>query len=262
MSRSIIAILIAASGALVIPCPAIAQPHDHSPSATPAPGREAPTAPPAGTTAPRPSNPYPLTTCPVSGGELGSMGEPVVKEYDGREVRFCCAPCVPKFEAAQARYTEKIDAQIIELQIPYYPLTTCLITGEPLPEAAEDVVNVVRGNRLVRFCCSACVSEFEKDAEALLARLDAAVVQQQRDHYPLDTCLVSGEDLGAMGEAFEVVIGNRLVRLCCAGCEADLRAKPLEYLPALDHAWTEQGLPEPTHHLPEAEHAAPGHRHH
>jgi YHS domain-containing protein len=258
MSRRIIALFVAASGTVVAPFVASAQPHQHTSPA-------APTAQPQGPITPRPSDPYPLTTCPVSGGELGSMGEPIVKEYDGQEVRFCCAPCVPKFEAAQARYTEQIAQKIIEHQIPFYPLTTCLVTGEPLPETAQDVVNVVRGNRLVRFCCSACVAEFEKDPETLLARLDAAVVQQQRDHYPLDTCLVSGEKLGDMGEAVEVLIGNRLVRLCCAGCEADLRARPLEFLPALDDAWTQQGLPEPTHHLPELEsieHAAPGHPHH
>ncbi len=35
------------------------------------------------------TGPYTLDTCPVSGEKLGSMGDPSVKMYDGREVRFC-----------------------------------------------------------------------------------------------------------------------------------------------------------------------------
>ena len=52
--------------------------------------------------------PYPLKTCLVSGNELGSMGKPVSKVYDGQEIKFCCKPCVKKFEANQAKYLAKL----------------------------------------------------------------------------------------------------------------------------------------------------------
>lgn len=55
--------------------------------------------------------PYPLDTCIVSGEKLGSMGAPIVKVYDGREVRFCCSGCVKRFEADKAAYLAKIDAK-------------------------------------------------------------------------------------------------------------------------------------------------------
>jgi hypothetical protein len=55
--------------------------------------------------------PYPLDSCIVSGEKLGSMGDPIVKVYDGREVRFCCSGCVKKFEADKAGYLAKIDAK-------------------------------------------------------------------------------------------------------------------------------------------------------
>ncbi len=55
--------------------------------------------------------PYPLDNCIISGAKLGSMGEPIVKVYDGREVRFCCSGCVKKFEADKAGYFAKIDAK-------------------------------------------------------------------------------------------------------------------------------------------------------
>ncbi|GAB4327549.1 MAG: hypothetical protein Kow0074_22950 [Candidatus Zixiibacteriota bacterium] len=53
---------------------------------------------------------YPLDYCLVSGEKLGSMGDPVVKVYDGREVKFCCRMCVSDFEANQAVYLAKLDS--------------------------------------------------------------------------------------------------------------------------------------------------------
>jgi YHS domain-containing protein len=51
---------------------------------------------------------YPLDVCVVSGEKLGSMGEPVVKTYDGQTVVFCCAGCVQPFEKNKEKYLAKI----------------------------------------------------------------------------------------------------------------------------------------------------------
>lgn len=40
---------------------------------------------------------YPLDTCVVSGEALGSMGEAVIFNYEGQEVRFCCKGCKDDF---------------------------------------------------------------------------------------------------------------------------------------------------------------------
>ena len=258
--------LISCARFLAIACAAIASPaalaqHDHHDHEH---GQDKPAAPATAPHEPeaaqqRPSDPYPLATCPVSGKELGAMGDPVVKTYDGREVRFCCEGCIEDFEAKQADYWKKIDEQIVKDQLPYYPLSTCVISGEPLIEDGEDIgVNLVHRNRLVRFCCRDCAKEFLKKPEETLKKLDAATVQQQREHYPLATCVISSEDLGAMGEPYEVVIANRLVRLCCAMCEEQLRAEPRERLAALDEAWKQQGLPQPLERAPDAEHGDHG----
>ncbi|MFU8892530.1 MAG: hypothetical protein ACNA8L_02775 [Luteolibacter sp.] len=53
--------------------------------------------------------PYPLETCIVAGEPLGSMGEPVVIIHEGREIKFCCDSCRPKFEADPAKYLPKLD---------------------------------------------------------------------------------------------------------------------------------------------------------
>jgi YHS domain-containing protein len=52
--------------------------------------------------------PYPLGTCLVSGNKLGSMGKVIVKSYQGQEIKFCCKPCVKKFDANPAKYLSKL----------------------------------------------------------------------------------------------------------------------------------------------------------
>ena len=54
--------------------------------------------------------PYPLTICIVSGEKLGEMGSPVVTNYNGQEIKFCCKDCVKDFDKDQAKYIKKIDA--------------------------------------------------------------------------------------------------------------------------------------------------------
>lgn len=207
--------------------------------------------------------PYTADHCPISGEELGSMGEPVVREYDGREVRFCCKMCIRKFEADTTAGFEKLDKVMVEAQLPYYPLSTCIVSGEPLTEDGEDTaVNVIYKNRLVRFCCKSCVKDFRADPESVLKRLDAAVIAHQREAYPLESCPVSGEALGGMGEAHEVVIGSELVRLCCEKCESKLLADPQKYLAVLNAAWKKAGVPEALAKAPEADpagHEGAGH---
>lgn len=59
---------------------------------------------------------YPMTTCVVSGDELGGGGMEVF-EYMHKEegkpdrlVRFCCKDCVRDFKKTPTRYLAKIDA--------------------------------------------------------------------------------------------------------------------------------------------------------
>ena len=54
---------------------------------------------------------YPTTTCPVSGAELGGMGDPVEKVFANRLVRFCCSGCIDEFKKHPARYILKLDME-------------------------------------------------------------------------------------------------------------------------------------------------------
>ncbi len=175
---------------------------------------------------------YPLNTCVVSGGELGKMGDPIVKVYHGRQVKFCCEMCVPKFEQNPEKYLSKVDAKIISSQMAFYPLDTCLMSGKPL---GADAKNLVIGNRLVRTCCERCAAKVKADPAKALKSLDEKVIAKQGEHYPLDTCIVSGEPLEEGGP--QIVVANHLVKTCCKSCAKKVMKDPAKYLSKLDKAW-------------------------
>jgi YHS domain-containing protein len=114
---------------------------------------------------------YPLTTCPVTGAKLGAMGKPVIHNYKGREVRFCCSGCIAKFDKEPDKYLKLMDATIIAKEKASYPLTTCVVTGEKLGAMGEGIDYVAKNNHLVRFCCKACIAKFEKDPAPYLKKL-------------------------------------------------------------------------------------------
>ncbi|MCH7791021.1 MAG: hypothetical protein IID31_01915 [Planctomycetes bacterium] len=183
---------------------------------------------------------YLLNTCPISGEELGEMGDAIVKVYDGREVRFCCKGCIEDFEADPAAHWKTVNEQIIKRQMPYYPLDTCIISEESLDdEEMGGPINFVYQNRLIRFCCKGCKSDFLADSKTFLKKLDEAAIAKQREHYPLETCFISGEALESMDEPIDKVYGNRLVRFCCKGCISRFEKDPTAHIATLDMAWRE-----------------------
>lgn len=179
-------------------------------------------------------DPYPLDTCPITGKKLGSMGDPVAKLYDGREVRFCCPACPPKFEKDQAASLAKIDEKIIQDQAALYPLKTSVVTGKDLPEKPFEFVY---GNRLIRLGAESEKADFIKDAVKYLAALDKAVIEQQGKDYALKTCPVSKEEFGGdMGKPVDLVVAGRLVRLCCRDCKKDVDKDPAKFIAIVDEA--------------------------
>lgn len=116
---------------------------------------------------------YAITTCPVSGETLGSMGDPVDYVYNNRLIRFCCGSCVKAFKKDPAPTLAKLDEQVLAAQRANYPVEICVVSGQKLGGMGEPVDYVV-GNRLVRFCCGSCPAAFFKDPAKYLAKLDAA----------------------------------------------------------------------------------------
>ena len=180
------------------------------------------------------SDPYPFDTCPVTGEKLDIMGKPFMYEHEGREIRFCCDSCVRKFEANSEAMLKKMDEKIIERQLPYYPLDTCIVTGEELGGEMGEPVNFVYNNRLIRFCCKGCIRKFKKDRRGYLKKLDEAIIKKQKKDYPLAFCMITREKLDSMGGSIDRVFNNRLVRFCCKGCVPKFKKDPAKYLAMLD----------------------------
>lgn len=116
-----------------------------------------------------------------------------------------------------------------------YPLDHCVVTGDKL-DAMGGAVTLVHEGRHIQFCCDTCVVEFKDDPAQWLKKIDDEIVAQQQDRYPLETCMVSGEKLGSMGDPINLVVGNRLVKICCAGCEKTVRADPAKFIDQLNKA--------------------------
>ncbi len=54
--------------------------------------------------------------------------------------------------------------------------------------------------------------------------------------YPLDTCVVSGEKLGGMGDPYVFVHKGQEIKLCCKGCLKDFNKNPDPYLKKIAEA--------------------------
>lgn len=181
---------------------------------------------------------YYLPTCAINTEEEMNPGRAVVMEHEGREVRFCCEGCVGTFEEDPAAALAKIDQMMIEDQLPLYPLTDCLVMEGH--EMGDDAVNMIYKNRLVRFCCEGCIADFEEDPEKYLQRLDQAAAFQQGVEYPLAECAVAGHALADGEHPMQVVVGGRIIRLCCPDCMQELLRNPAEYVAMIDKAWADQ----------------------
>lgn len=53
--------------------------------------------------------PYKLETCIVSDEKLGKMGDPVVFEHEGQEIKLCCKKCRKTFDKDPAKYLKKLE---------------------------------------------------------------------------------------------------------------------------------------------------------
>ncbi|QDU57921.1 eL24 family ribosomal protein [Aeoliella mucimassa] len=194
--------------------------------------------------------------CPVSGQQLGSMGEPIAVTEGEQTIYVCCAGCVNKVKADFATYLKKIeqkivaapateaDAEAIKLQ------KTCPVTEAPLGSMGSPI-KVTGLDRDVYLCCQGCLKALEKSPEKYLAKLpplptpkpvvvlatkdDAAFVAAQK------LCPVMDEPLDAMGGPYKTVVEGKVVYLCCPGCAKMLNAEPEKYLAKLK----EQGITPP-----------------
>ena len=65
---------------------------------------------------------------------------------------------------------------------------------------------------------------------------EAAPEAASTDSYPLDTCVVSGEKLGEMGEPHVIVHEGTTVKFCCKSCLKDFNEDPAKYIAMIKEA--------------------------
>ena len=122
-----------------------------------------------------------------------------------------------------------------------WPLPTCVVSGEPLGDkpvvkVLDDAKDPSVHGREVRFCCEKCVTTFESNRAKYLKQADEAITARELPAYPAINCIVMpDEKVAAPGtpeakEAHQVVVGNQLVRVCCAQCERKVKRNPAAYL--------------------------------
>jgi len=115
-------------------------------------------------------------------------------------------------------------------------LTVLLVSAFPLAALAEEGGHAHHGHAAAQHADPAM-------ADAGPADPAAAVIAAQLPTYPLETCVVSGEPLGAMGKPVDFVHEGRLVRFCCPNCEKEFTGNAGKYLAKIDAAVIAAQLP-------------------
>jgi YHS domain-containing protein len=114
-----------------------------------------------------------------------------------------------------------------------YLLDTDPVSGQKLGD--RPIIHQHEGREL-RFAGEDTLKQFRANPARYLPAIDQQMIRQQLPLYPLDTCLVSGKKLGAMGKPVEVIYRNRLVRFCCDRCPTRFQQDVNKYIGQLDQA--------------------------
>ena len=202
-------------------------------------------------------DPYYLNQCAVSGNDLTPVAKPIVFDYEGRQLRCGSEANISTFKADPQKYLKEVDAKMIADQKRHYPLNTDVVDGKKLDGSAGQPIDFIYNNRLVRVSSPASEAAFKKDPAKYLKLIDAAVIAKQKPHYPLTTCVVTGQKIGEPGMTpVDMVYANRLVRFCCADCIKEFDKNPAKYLAMVDQAWKAAHManPDAKHHMKNGEH--------
>lgn len=176
---------------------------------------------------------YYLSTCALCGGLLGAKGESPEVIREGHRLRLCSSACVDAFDRDPAAGCQRVDTVMIADQRPFYPLTNSLVTRRPLgPHAVE----FVWGNRLFRAADGAERDLILADPVRYVRMLNQAVIKTQSPTYGMPhKCPVQGDILPS-DEPIDIVVANRMIRVCCGRCARVVRARPYQYLGMVEYA--------------------------
>jgi hypothetical protein len=177
-------------------------------------------------------DPFYITRCAACDKERYRTGKSIAAVYDSREFRFCAEECRTSFEADRQAHIAALDQRLIADQVPMYPLNTSIVSSRALPDKPMDVI---WNNRLFRLADESERAALMSEPEKHLHALDDAVIAAQSPVYGPTKCPVQG-DFFVTDTIVEIVIGNRMIRLCCSECVRVVRANPGQYMKMVDSA--------------------------
>lgn len=99
--------------------------------------------------------------CPISGGQLGSMGTPIKVQVGQETVYLCCKGCLQK--QINPQHWATIHANFAKAQ------RICPVMKHELPKNAK--WTIVQG-QVVYVCCPPCTKKIAADPETYLRKID------------------------------------------------------------------------------------------
>jgi hypothetical protein len=100
-------------------------------------------------------------TCPVSGGKLGSHGDPVLAKIGKEKVFLCCKECASG--KLKPEHWATIHANFAKAQ------GICPVMKHKLPKQSK--WTIVEG-QIVYVCCPPCIKKIEADPKTFLKQVD------------------------------------------------------------------------------------------
>ena len=102
---------------------------------------------------------------------------------------------------------------------------------------AEQMAGALSG--AIDATADAAKGAIDQASKEVVAMSDEAIIKAQSAIYPLKKCVVSGEDLGSMGDAVNFVHEGTLIKLCCDHCVPDVEKDPAKYVTMVKEAITQ-----------------------
>ena len=127
------------------------------------------------------------SVCPVSGGQLGSMGTPVKLLIADQPVYLCCQGCIEKVRENPERYVTNatparqqsawaatdrrmaVTTATAADEAPVRAQGTCPVLNTRLGSMGTPI-KVTHGGRSLFLCCQGCVSKFEQNPDYYFAQ--------------------------------------------------------------------------------------------
>jgi YHS domain-containing protein len=118
---------------------------------------------------------------------------------------------------------------------------TCAQNPSPQYFEANHKIRTKQNNTMKKYILISTIgllfnscSEKEATVSEAPAETSTEMTAETGKPYPLEVCIVSGEELGSMGEAVSIVHEGQTIKFCCDRCVPKFKEDPAKYLSQLE----------------------------